>query len=124
MPDELADMLEGRNSEHDEVTGDALAHGRLDSALPSLQYAGQKLWIVFERETPGVAAALALALKARRIAAAAKVQLDQGHIVETPSAALKSLPAKQRKLRDVFIEWKSPLALRETLALCGPRNLH
>jgi hypothetical protein len=58
MPDELADMLEGMNSEHDEESGKALARGRLNSVLPALQYAGQKLGIVFDLNTPGVDAAL------------------------------------------------------------------
>lgn len=111
MPDELADMLEGMNGEHDDEAGKALARGRLNSVLPALQYAGQKLGIVFDRETPGVDAALAAALKARKTATAAKVQRDQGNIVETPSPALKPLPAKTRRLRDVFNEWRKSVGV-------------
>jgi len=111
MPDELADMLESMNSEHDQESGKALARGRLDSVLPALQYAGQKLGIVFDRKTPGVDAALAAALKARKIATEAKVRRDQGHIVETPAAASKSPPARARKLRDAFDQWRKSVGV-------------
>jgi integrase len=111
MPDELADMMDGMNREHDEESGTALARGRVDSVLPALQYAGQKLGIIFDRETPGVDAALAAALKARKAATAAKVQRDLGHIVETPPPALKSPPGKTRKLRDVFDEWRKSIGV-------------
>jgi integrase len=111
MPDELADMLEGMNSEHDEESGKALARGRLNSVLPALQYAGQKLGIVFDLNTPGVDAALADALKARKVATAAKVRRDQGHIVDTPAATLKFRTATTHKLRDAYNEWNKSVGI-------------
>lgn len=108
MPDYLSEDVAATNLEQEAKISKALAKSQRSVAMPALERTAEKLGLVITPQTPGLAEALLVCLRALKEAYSAAVARDRGESVLTPPlpAPAPPKPVKPRKLRDVFNEWK------------------